>query len=303
MFDFDQHPYAFDGVGVNFDLDFASIMGFGVKGEDDGGTSPATKDPEAVYYGLTVDLKNLPDALNMAHLHYLMINVDPESAAQNAFRGNRYGITLGGAMSGFDYRATYAAIAGDLRNNDGDSDTDWAMDSNMYDIGVGYTMENMMGLRLGVTYHSDTGNDTEAVNDDQEYGRYDGFYYDQHKFAGLMDLFTFGNLTYTGVTLTLMPQEDLTVGAGYYMFNNTSTDDQSAYTDRRSAVGGLTAGDEIEAELGNEIDVWVEKSYEGGFTIRARYGQFTPGAFFDDSNDAELTDAESQGMIQATMMF
>ena len=30
-------------------------------------------------------------------------------------------------------------------------------------------------------------------------------------------------------------------------------------------------------DVGSEIDVWVNKAYEGGFTLGARYGQFTPG--------------------------
>lgn len=297
-FDYAQYPYVFDGILATLDFNFGTFGIFGVKGEDDRGTGQVASDPETNYYGVSFGMKNLPDAISTVHAHYMNINQDVDTAAATSnFQGSRYGIALGGDLSfGLDWRADYAAQSGKWKDFSGDGDVtddeDLSMNSSMYDLEVGYTVANAMNLRFFAGYHSDTGDDEEATGtaDDDTFSRYSGFYYDQHKYAGYMDLFKFGNLTYYNIGATFEPMESLTVGLNYLMFNRTTEDDNEAASgDIRADFGTAGADTNDEKVLGSEIDLWVEKAYEGGLKLGARYGMFTPGAFFkhDDFADEE----------------
>jgi hypothetical protein len=313
-FDFSQSPYVFDGLMVGLDFNFGTFGLFSVVGEDSrGGTDIYSSDAQTNYNGLSFAMKNNPDWISTVHIHYMNINQDPTNngaagAELNNFRGTRYGVALGGNTDfGLDWRADYASRQGNFVDPDGvgeDGDDDIGGAASMYDIEVGYKLANVMNLRFFFNYHNDTGTDTEEM--DSEYTRYDGFYYDEHKYAGLMDLFKFGNLNYIALGATLDPMETITVGAQYLIFNRVSTDDTEATSgDIRNGNGGVAGDTNEEKALGNELDLWVEKAYEGGFTIGARYGMFTPGAFFKDEDHAneDHTGTRSQLVVTAGLEF
>ncbi len=292
--DYAQYPYVFDGVLGTIDLNFGTFGLFGVKGEDTQAAGALTDDAETVYYGLTFGMKNLPDAISTVHAHYFQINQDAQGNPNTDFRGARYGIALGGATMGIDWRLDYAAVSGSLYDTTADADVtdddDVSVASSMIDLEVGYTLANVMNLRFFGTYHTDTGDDSGEADD---FKRYNGFYYDVHRYAGLMDNFEFGNLTFFGLGASLEPMEGVTTGIAYYSFTRTTEDDtEGTAGDIRTGTFAGTA-DTDETALGSEIDLWVEKAYEGGFSLGLRFGYFTPGAYFDESSgnasDMELT--------------
>jgi hypothetical protein len=72
----------------------------------------------------------------------------------------------------------------------------------MFDLMVGYSMPETMGLKLSAAYHMDSGDDNAG---DDKTETYQPLYYDSHKYAGLMDILGWGNLTYWNINASVMP--------------------------------------------------------------------------------------------------
>src|SRR5690606_34399602 len=121
---------------------------------------------------------------------------------------------------------------------------------------------------------TDTGNSSAGDNE-----TYSGFHYDTHNNAGLMDRFTFGNLTYMRVGAAFQPSDDVTVGLEYFMFSQT---EKEGGTNGAGLAGDADANED---ELGNEIDLVVTKKYSNNFSTMLRYGIFQPGDEFGANAD------------------
>lgn len=259
------NPYASDGVKFVFDYDFGRIGLMGVKAADSGAAaSPLTSDGETNFYGISFDVKNLPEWLKIANLHVIQQNKDVQSTALLAgatgidglltgitssnsnFTGAglnvmRYGITIAGDTAGFDYGVTYAGLSGKILLNKASTagtsatngirekeDVSWS--ASMIDARAGYTFADLMKFRLGVNYHMDSGNEGDAGKD--SVGVYQPFFYERHAGAGRMDLIGWGNLTYIALNASFEPMENTTVGLDYFMFSRTKNDvNSAAYTE------------------------------------------------------------------------
>lgn len=311
--DYEATPFAFEGAGLIFDQDFGRISLFGVKAVDGllTQTVPSTvaTDPEAVYYGVSFDLKNLPDALKMVNIHLLQENTDINSAtgAAPTTTGGiptssapglsvlRYGLTVAGETNNIDFDLTYAANQGKYKYTD--KDVDWK--GSMIDATVGYSMPEMMAFRVGLNYHTDTGNDSGTPENEQ----YQPFFYERHKTSGLMDVVGWGNLTYINAKLEMDPMEATTVGLQYTMFSRT-TDKDSAYQQGSGANVGsaLSSNSNSEKAIGSEIDLSVNHNYGNGVEMGLIYGMFTPGDYLK-KNLAATVDAKNHNKIIANAKF
>jgi len=286
--DWEQTPWAFEGAyGVYF-TEFANIGVFGVKGMnddigDDATTIADDNTADVNFYGLSVDLKNLPEWLKMVNIHALQskaTGIDGTLLGLGADLQDeklRLGLTVKGDTSGFDYRATYAMYSGEL--TDGATTTD--NDASMIDAELGYTMADMMNMRVHALYHTDSGQDSSSDNT-----RYDAFFYEQHANAGLMDVVGWGNLTYIKVGVALEPVEMTKVGVDYYMFTKTEKTDAIVGT---SNAGLLTNTGTTDDDLGSEIDVWATRALSNGAELNARIGMFQAGDAFG-ANAEDITD-------------
>ena len=297
--DWQNQPYAFDGALLTHDMEFGRLSGFYVKFADfaNGFGGATVDDPETQAYGLSLDVKAVPDAIKMLNVHVVQVLKDetPTSTTvpQNGESSLRYGLTVGGDVAGVDYNATYAMVGGEnLRKKQSLANQDIA--SSMYDVKVGYTLPDLMGFRIGVDYHSDTGSSSSSTKDET----YDSFYYEMHDNAGAMDIFKWGNLTYVGVNLSMVPMENTRVGIDYYMFSQTEKDGTSVGNINGNYFA-TNANNAAEDELGSELDVWASHKYENGLETYVRYSMFTPGAEF--KNLAE--DTYSLVFVEAKMNF
>ena len=150
----------------------------------------------------------------------------------------RFGVGVGGDVAGLDYRVN-AVAHGALSNQ--------IVEQYAVDGQLGYAID-AADLRVYVGGH-------------YESGEYDSFYYSSHYRSGLLDVAQWGNgTTYGEVGLSYLFNEDCEVGlAGYYFLK----------------VGSLSAlGDQSNDEDVLEADLYVKKSYAGGFSLELHGGLF-----------------------------
>lgn len=293
--DYFAYPTTWEGLNAAFDTGFAALNFWAVKTAEN---APAlnNSDPETNSYVLSADLKNMPEVVKMANVHLIQTNGDDTGAGSQNWQ--HLGLTFGGDAGAIMYKATAAFQMGSIAKT---AATDTKAGGTMFDFMVGYAMPETMGLKLSLGYHMDSGDDNAA---DDKNEAYQTIAYDSHNYAGLMDVVGFGNLSYFNVNASLMPMEDLEAGLGFYMFSRTK--DNAANTGMNGAIGGantaITTAGSGKKDLGNEIDLFVNKSYGNDMKIGGRIGMFMPGAGIKDvvaGTDKTLTDF----LVQASMGF
>ena len=327
--DWEQNPTMHEGLMVGYEMDFAKISLYLVKNHEYGvgGATPVgdpSWDPEQNMYLLSFDFKNLPEALKTANLHLVQITRDASSdtTTYNDTTGSgadvgtnhaglneqRIGLSVGGEAANIMYKLSGAYVFGKGKLRAAQStiagDQDLDINQNMVDAMVGYHAADVMGLKVGVGFHMDSGSDNVLNNGnggaDKSLKTYDPMFYDQHNNAGLMDVVRWGNLTYFDVTASIMPMEDLEAGIAWYMFSRTSTGNNAAATTFGRGYS-LLSGKGSESAIGNELDIFANKSYEGNFKIGAHIGMFMPDNYL--KNVASQDQTIYQGMLQGTMTF
>ncbi len=285
--DFEAIPVTHDGLKVGFDFDFGNLGLYAIKNEEltrVTATPGPSSDPEINTYMLSLDFKNLPEALSTANLHIAQVNEDATVDAGGSSSLQHIGLTVGGEVVGLTYNLTAAFQTGKDKFVAGDID----QSGNMFDVLVGYNMDQ---ARVWVGYHMDSGNDDDATKNT----RYNPLFYNAHDNAGRMDIFGWGNLTYIYLGGAYNVSESTEIGVEALMFSRTEDNDFFSAQPYRGGFYGLAgpgydpgtgalgtnAG---EKDLGTEIDVWATHKYDNGANIGARLGYFTPGKFFSDND-------------------
>jgi len=285
--DWEQNPGAFDGITGTWEAEFGRFTGFAFNYEERAKATGEAEDPKHTAYGLSFDLKSMPDWMKMMNVHVIQDNNDAQKTAATATAPGttvqsddaqkvlRYGLGVGFEFGMIDLKAHYAAQSGDYRHiATNGAKTSLDAKGSMYQAELGFKLESFMASRLYVLYHVDSG-DGSATDGDAE--RYDSYFYEQHENAGLMDLFGWGNLTQMTIGWTMKPGDSTTAGITYNMFQKTESKD--GFTAGRFG-GGLTGGGTGD-KLGDEIDVWAEHQYAGGLSTLLRVGYFMPGDVFE----------------------
>jgi len=263
--DWQQLPSTFEGVlGVYF-TEWANVNVFGIKGMND----TATSADDVNFYGASLDFKNLPEVLKMVNFHVLQSKATGMAGVGAKDSKTRYGLTAKGDVAGFDYRATYAMYTGKLEIGAASTDNK----AHMMDLEVGYSLPDVMNLRVAALYHADSGQDTSTDNT-----RYDAFFYEKHANAGLMDILNWGNLTYMKLGVALEPMEMTKVGLDFYKFTKSEKTDTTVGTPAGAAgTDDIITTSATEDDLGSEIDLWATKALSNGTELNARVGKFSGG--------------------------
>lgn len=299
--DWGPTPNAFEGVLFTWDKEFARFNAYGVKFAQLTGAS--VSDPEINSYGLNVDWKTLPEFLKMVNLHVIQVNVDADSSATatpvlgQLYKESRmrYGLVVSGDAMNVDYRLTYAAHTGKFSDLTA-AGTTTDREGSMIDAELGYRLPDWMNSRISFLYHTDTG-DKDGVTDNK-LTTYDPYFYDRHDNAGWMDIYLWGNLTYMQLRYTMDIMDDLSFAAQYLIFSQTEkAGSTTPGTNSFSGTAAATAA--TENALGTELDLAVAKKYEGGLTITARAGMFSPGAEYASTT----SDAYTQFFLEGKMAF
>lgn len=279
-----NHATVHDGLVLSYDTDFVKVNAFHfIKDGNDGQvgyignyTNPTAPtaiqagEEDAIINGLSVDVVGLPEMFTLANFtvfnHFDDTTANINTAAENHLN---YSLSVGmffADMLGF--RTTYAMQTGEQTS---------AIDfeASMLDAEFYLTMEEVMGLRASIGYHTDSGDDAATTDKNEKYNRY---FAERHGNAGLMDTVIWGNLTDISVKVSMMPMDSLKVGLEYHMFTRTEKTDTS--------LGGGAA---TEDDLGSEIDLYATHKYDGGLTLTSRVSMFTPGDAWSATNDETHT--------------
>lgn len=291
-------PTTHEGFLGVFDTDFASIAAALVKVSEAGTATSADSDPEAHNIIVSADIKNMPEAVKTANVTLVQMSKSETSTpASGAMNAQHIGVTLGGDMSNVFWKAVAAFQTG-VQSKTAAAETKLA--GNMFDVTVGYGMPETMGLKMWANYHMDSGDDSTT---DQNNNDYQALFYDSHKYAGLMDIFGWGNLTYWNLGASMAAADDLEVGLALYGFSKSKENGatlNASGNDRFAAFRGGAAA--AKADLGMELDVWASQKYASNFSIDANLGMFMPGAAFKDATPKREATI-MQLMLAGTMMF
>ncbi len=319
--DWQQMPYSYDGLLLNWEAEFGKIQFFGFKlRELDSGTRPsqpqtaghgaASRDPEHNMYGLVFDLKSKPEWLKTVNVHLIKNNgdalIDGNGAttmnqSTDGIDGLRYGAMLGFAFDATELNLWYAAHDSKFKRiAAGGAKTEIDGKGNMMQAELAHTVENFMNSRVHFRYHQDSGNDGKSAT---ENGNYDAFFYEQHNAAGMMDLFGWGNLTYMQLGWNFKPQDNTQVGLQYSMFSRTEASATSATYTQGLYGGFLDSQANDKDKLGDEIDLWATHHYDGGLSTTLRVGYFIPGDYFKDANTNNTDDAVMHIMLEGKATF
>jgi hypothetical protein len=289
-------PIAHEGFQVGYDTGFAMINGYLIEDKQLTAGNPES-DPEQNNLILSADLKNMPEVIKTANLTLVQIMRSETTGATATAGGSasmqHLGLTVGGEAAGFTYKGVYGMQMG-VQNKT--AATELKAAGSMFDVTVGYAMPATMGLKLWANYHSDSGDDAAADDKNNEYSP---LYYDSHKYAGAMDMFNWGNLTYWNVGAAVAPAEDLEVGLSLFGFTKTKeTGTVNSGVNHRQTFTGLAS----KSDLGMELDVYAAKKYGTAFQIDAHLGAFMPGAAFKDAT-VKKEATIMQVLVAGTMTF
>lgn len=337
--DYQDFPYAFEGILGLYEWEFMRLSVWAAKFASYtsnftvkqsfavAGTTPSSgsnvANPEANAYGFSIDWKILPAWLKMANIHVIRNQKDttpgnttvPATVVTDprAIMGQetyRYGISIGGDYSRMDYQISYNAVTGNYLGTTANANSPCQQascraDSWMVQGVLGYSLSQFRNSRFFVVYHMDSG--TKDVGS-QTIATYDPYFYELHNInnGGLMDLVTWGNLTYFSAGYSLTPVDQFDTGVLYTLFRRTETgaDTNPAMFGRGifNPFYAVTGTPSTSKDIGQEVDVYGTKKYDGGFEVQARVGMFFPGNYAKDVNSAH-GDSYTQVFLQGKMAF
>ena len=234
MNDYENYPYVFDGAFLTYNTKSVVVDLWGAYLPKVWNGSAEESKFQSAA-GFSLDVRSLPDVVKLANLFVLVANTETENEDLQV----RFGVGIGGDLAGVDYRVNAVAHGSDFKN---------VVDQYVVDGQLGYTLDSAdVRLYVGGHYESE---------------KYDSFYYSRHYRAGLLDVAQWGQGTVYGeVGLSYLPQDDCELGLAGYYFKN---------------VGSLGAlgRDDMSKEDVVEADVYVKKSYAGGFSLELHGGVF-----------------------------
>lgn len=314
--DWQPIPTSFDGVLGTYDMDLGRISAWVIKFAQYADHSAATalqiggiaatsagngsSDPEADAYGISFDLKKMPEWLKMVNVHVIqnskastpgafyspVLAADPTSRMGQSIL--RYGLAIGGSASMFDYKVDAAGMNGNYYCSGDFGYTGTTTGScgnasagNKAVTASGYMAQGEFGLnfpdfmkaRVFAKYHYDSGNSENTSNHSVK--TYDPYFYDRHAGSGNMEVIGWGNLTFYNLGVSIAPTDQTNVTLQYFYFQKT----ESAGRVNPGRFGDMMAFTSASSkDLGQEIDLIAEHKYDGGFTMMASAGFYLPGS-------------------------
>ena len=324
--DWEATPYAFDGALFHYEVEFARIQLFAFRMRNflppvasGGMTTSNAPDNQHNAYGISFELKTLPEILKAANVHVIRDAGDRGDEAPTTqvatVKGTqgietvRYGAQVGLAYGLFDLKLWYAGVSGKDKYPNVTTLTyhgAYNIETSMVQGEIGVNLVDWHASRLFVQYHVDSGDrdSTDKIN-----GTYDSYFHIKHASAGHMDLFDWGNLTALQAGVLMKPRDSVTLGLSYWLLSRTETGYNSA-----RPTAGLYGGNLAPAagsgdlnlngsRLGDEVDLWAEHQYANGLIATARAGYFRPGEVFDPAAGPHRTDGIVQLMLEGRINF
>lgn len=248
--------YAFDGVFLDYNTKILNINLWGASLPRRWIGKSQIK--EFKYgFGFFLDIKSISiyiDHFN-AYAAYLVDSVFDEKAKKTS----RYGVGLKGSIKPINLAYTLVAVG----HGEG---IKFTSKQKMYHILLNYSYPELLNSAISAGYHKDS-------------PKYNPWLYDRHRTAGFLDLFLWGNLNYFFFNLKTSPVDLLTIKLSFYNF--TSTEEgfiQKGYFGSFFQPEKDSLSVNNSQELGQELDLQIQKLFKNQFEIRLLAGLFFPSS-------------------------
>ncbi|MFA6281053.1 MAG: alginate export family protein [Candidatus Omnitrophota bacterium] len=144
--------------------------------------------------------------------------------------------------------------------------------------------------KLGLNYVYLSGNKSSNIgdlNNNDSWGGWDPMFEDQSLGEVANLLFPNSNVQAVRASGSMMPREDITVGASYTFLKLANK--LTSYSTYSPAMGWYSqntyAIDGLESYLGSEVDAYALYDYTEDVQLKVSGGWFIPGDFFTEAND------------------
>ncbi len=192
-------------------------------------TSGTTDDKDITFIGIYAIIKAIQN--NTIDLYALQDKNDTTERSVLT-----YGARLNGKLADADYTAEYALQGGDNMKSGG---TTISQESNALAVKAGYTLKDIMGLRIGAEYDTATGDKSSTSNKIESF---QNLYPTNHPLYGFTDDISWSNMSAMSLNAGLKPTETLWIGAEYWKYSLAEKDANS------------------KDDLGSEINIMARQS-------------------------------------------
>ena len=220
-----------------------------------------TEPAQDLKYGLGffLDIKSdSDDFIDHLNLHVVYLGEAGDKAMQNT---SRYGIGLEGTINPVNLDYTLVAIGHGREMR-------FKLEEHMYHLQLSYSYPAFFNSHFFAGYHTDS-------------AKYDPWLYDSHKNAGLLDLFSWGNLSYyfLGLGASINSLFDVQVSFHDLSFSKEGSVSLGFWGTRLEGKNEISiTGDR--KNLGKELDIQFQKKIKKNFEIHLLAGLFIPSLVF-----------------------
>ena len=234
----------FDAIKFMYKHDVADVDFFVAKVAESTGNWATDTNLAGIYASLKVVPQNNVDV-------YLL---DTVAAGGTSF------FTLGGRINGAvkDVNVDYTA---EIAIQTGDSATDVDKSANAYAIKAGYTIPDVMGLRIGVEYDAATGQDTTTADEDEAFSN---LYPTNHYLYGFTDDIGWTNIKAMSLNVSAKPMDNLKVALEYWKY--TLAEENGAGEDDAGSEINLKANHEMSKKINCELGLALRDAGKTGAT-------------------------------------
>src|SRR3989337_4077653 len=246
----------FDAIKFTYKHDAADIDVWTAKVSDSGQAYGNDNNLNGIYASLKMVPKNAVDVYVLQKLN--------GTSNMNIY-------TIGGRVKGavenlnIDYNAEVAIQSGDF-------DSDSSQSASAYAIRAGYTLADMMGLRVGVEYDVATGNKAgvspSTTSADNE--AFDNLYPTNHYLYGFTDDVNWTNTNAISVNVSLKPMDKVNVSAEYW--NYTLAEENAAGKDDNGTELNVKVNHEMSKNINCEAAYVIRDA--GSASTAVSYGGY-----------------------------
>ena len=285
-------PYSFDLIDVSWDWESVKLSLIAAKVQEFTKVAGQTlsSDPEENHIIVSLDVKNIADAVRVFNFNLVQVNRDlgsPDGGATVLNGLNMQRLSLESELKGKNFFGSVflSYVTGEEKVapiNSVNNIEKLSLTQTAVDVKAGYGFSEYSNLRFWGGYHFDSG---DKVSGDSESQSYDSFFYEVYGQSGLMDLIRWGNLTFYRIGLELDIYSGLTLGAEWLSMDRTESSDGIQFGDAgrfyqdRIGMGDFTLGNE--KNIGNEFDIWLDRKFHSGVNVRVSFANFFPGKVFE----------------------
>lgn len=181
-------------------------------------------------------------------------------------------------LSGFDYETEMATQFGTLKGKD--------LASFAGHWGAGYNwLSTAWKPRIGIEYNYATGDSNPA---DGTVNTFQNLFPTNHPFYGIMDLFSWQNLSNPALSFSMQPTEDLKLKLDYNLFWLADTGDAWYRANGVTQVRPITPN--ADSYVGSELDVVLNWKLNKHVILSGGYGHFFDGKYAKASGAASDAD-------------